>query len=74
MSETLLEIRGLTITARSGRKTSTLVEGADLTLRRGEVLVRVAAAAVLVRSAAAVLYCRCSRLPLPRRRRTGEAA
>ena len=38
MSETLLEIRGLTITARSGGKTSTLVEGADLTLRRGEVL------------------------------------
>ncbi|SFH62306.1 ABC transporter ATP-binding protein [Albimonas pacifica] len=38
MSETLLEIRGLTITARSGGKTSTLVEDASLTLNRGEVL------------------------------------
>ncbi|WP_339948202.1 ABC transporter ATP-binding protein [uncultured Albimonas sp.] len=38
MSEPLLKIRGLTITARSGGKTSTLVEDANLTLARGEVL------------------------------------
>ncbi|MDF2234771.1 ABC transporter ATP-binding protein [Albimonas sp. CAU 1670] len=38
MSETLLTIRGLTITAGSGRKAVTLVEGADLDLARGEVL------------------------------------